>query len=129
MSGTGSGPGAGTVTARWDDADAPRPARRAGAREPVPSRRPGRAPREYTADGVADRVGFDSMRGYEASSRGYGERTPGRGSDRARGDRPGRYDDATEAIPRPAAGAVRAPAPAGPPGGRRIRHRAGRRAV
>ena len=58
--------------ARWEDADAPPPARRAGGREPVPSRRPGRAAREYTADDVADRVGFDSMRGYEPSSRGYG---------------------------------------------------------
>ena len=103
--------------ARWNDADAPRPARRAGAREPVPSRRPGRAPHEYTADGVADRVGFDSMRGYEASPGGYGGRMPGRGADRARGDRTGRYDDATEAIPRPAAGALRAAAAA--PAGRR----------
>ena len=84
--------------ARWEDADAPPPARRAGAREPVPSRRPGRAPREYTADDVADRVGFDSMPGYEPSSRGYGGRTAGRGSDRARGDRARR---ATTTPPRP----------------------------
>ena len=102
--------------ARWEDADAPPPARRAGAREPVPSRRPGRAPREYTADDVADRVGFDSMPGYEPSSRGYGGRTAGRGSDRARGDRAGRYDDATETIAQPAAAALRA---AAAPAGRR----------
>ena len=102
--------------ARWEDADAPSPARRAGAREPVPSRRPGRAPREYTADDVADRVGFDSMRGYESSARGYGARTAGRGSDRARGDRAGRYDDATETIAQPAAAALRA---AAAPAGRR----------
>ena len=99
--------------ARWEDADAPSPARRAGAREPVPSRRPGRAPREYTADDVADRVGFDSMPGYEPSARGYGGRAAGRGSDRARGDRAGRYDDATETIAQPAAAALRAAAPAG----------------
>jgi hypothetical protein len=100
--------------ARWEDADAPTPARRAGVREPVPSRRPARAAREFTADDVADRAGFDSMRGYEPSSRGYGGRPSVRGSGRAGGDRTGRYDDATETIAQPAVTALRAAAPAGP---------------
>ena len=99
--------------ARWEDADGPAPARRSGVREPAPSGRAGRAAREFTADDAADRVGFDSMRGYEPSSRGYGGRPAARGSDRAGGDRAGRYDDATETIAQPAATALRAGAPAG----------------
>ncbi|HEY9242046.1 MAG TPA: hypothetical protein VIP48_08700, partial [Streptosporangiaceae bacterium] len=105
---------------RWDSAAPQRPpARRpagrgsagrgsadrgAAGRGPAPSRRPGRDAREPGRADRYEQTGFEPSRGYEASSRGYGERAPIRGYDGQRSERTPsarrspRYDDATETV-------------------------------
>jgi hypothetical protein len=95
---------------RWDSAGSQRsPARRPGGRGPAPSRRPGRDTRDPGRADRYDRVGYEQPRGYEPSSRGYGERAPIRGYDGQRGERApsarrgARNDDATETVVQSAA--------------------------
>jgi len=90
---------------RWDSAGAQRsPVRRPGGRGPAPSRRPGRDSRDPGRADRYDRAGFEQPRGYEPSSRGYGDRAPIRGYDGQRGEsapsarRGTRNDDATETV-------------------------------
>ena len=80
----------------------PRMARKPPARGPAPSRRPAGEPRGYGGPGRGyEPAGFDESRGYEPSSRGYGERAP-RSRDDQRTERipaarrGGRYQDVPE---------------------------------
>ena len=102
---------------RWDSVGPQRsPARRPGRRGPAPSRRPGRDTRDPgRADRERyDRSGYEQPRGYEPSSRGYGERAPIHGYDAQRGERApsarrgARSDDATETVVQSAARPARA---------------------
>ena len=111
---------------RWDAAGPQRsPARRPGGRGPAPSRRPGRDARDPGRADRYDRPGYEQDRGYEPSSRGYGERAPIRGYDGQRGEhapsarRGARNDDATETVVQSAArpARTRKAAPAGRTGG------------
>ena len=95
---------------RWDSAGPQRaPARRPGGRGPAPSRRPARDTRDPGRADRYDRAGDDESRGYEPSSRGYGERAPIRGYDGQRTERApsarrgARNDDATETVVQSAA--------------------------
>jgi hypothetical protein len=89
---------------RWDAAPQRQPARRPAGRGPAPSRRPSREGRETSRPDRYDRAGYEQPRGYEPTSRGYGERAPIRGYDGQRGERAPsarrspRYDDATETV-------------------------------
>ncbi len=90
---------------RWDSAAPQRSsARRPGGRGPAPSRRPSRDTRDADRADRYDRAGYEQPRGYEPSSRGYGERAPIRGYDGQRSERApsarrgGRNDDATETV-------------------------------
>jgi hypothetical protein len=89
---------------RWDAAAQRPPARRPAGRGPAPSRRPGREAREAGRADRNERAGYEQSRGYEPTSRGYGERAPIRGYDGQRDERtPGarrspRHDDATETV-------------------------------
>ena len=95
---------------RWDSAGPQRsPARRPAGRGPAPTRRPGRDTRDNGRADRYDQAGYEESRGYEPSSRGYGERAPIRGYDGQRSERApsarrgARTDDATETVVQSAA--------------------------
>lgn len=112
--------------ARWDSAAPQRPpARRPSGRGPAPSRRPSRDTRDPGRAGRSGRAGYEQSRGYEPSSRGYGDRAPIRGYDGQRSERTPsarrspRYDDATETVVQATARPARSgkATPAARPGG------------
>jgi hypothetical protein len=111
--------------ARWDSgARQQPPGRRPGGRGPAMSRRPGRDARDPGPADRRDRAGYEQSRGYEPSSRGYGEPAPIRGHEGQRERTPSarrgaRYDDATETVVQAAARPARSgqAAPTARPGG------------
>jgi hypothetical protein len=111
---------------RWDSAAPQRPpARRPAGRSPAPSRRPSRDTGDRGRADRYERAGYDQSRGYEPSSRGYGERAQARGYDGQRSERTPsarrgpRYDDATETVVQAGARPARSgkAAPSGRPAG------------